>query len=223
MSWSSAGPRGTSVTERLIANAPHLLGTSRKLRIEVIDPYPPGGGRIWQPDQPDHLLMNTLAAQATLFTDETTGCSGPVVMGPSLFDWATARGVALEPWSHPSRALLGEYYAWVFARALEQAPEQVTVTMRPTRAVAIRDLKVLVEDGPPVDADAVILTTGHSDLLPDRRQRALQDFAETAGLLYIPAASPCWPSDPGAACRTGQSRSTERSRRSGRRATSRPT
>lgn len=184
-----AGPRGTSVTERLIASAPSLLG-GRKLRIEVIDPYPPGGGRIWPPDQPDHLLMNTLAAQATLFTDETTGCAGPVVMGPSLFDWATARGVTLEPWSHPSRALLGQYYAWVFARAVEQAPEQVTVSVRRTKAVAIRDRKVLLEDGPAIDADAVILTTGHSDLMPNVRQRALEDFAETAGLEYLPAAHP---------------------------------
>jgi len=185
-----AGPRGTSVTERLIASAPSLLEDGRRLRIEVIDPYPPGGGRIWQPDQPDHLLMNTLAGQATLFTDESIGCAGPVVTGPSLHDWATARGEALEPWSHPSRALLGKYYAWVFARAAASAPEQVTVTVRQTRAVAIRDLKVLLEDGPPVDADAVILTTGHSDLVSGNRQRALAGFAENAGLVYIPAAHP---------------------------------
>lgn len=38
-----AGPRGTSVVERLIASAPELLG-GRALRIEVIDPYPPGPG-----------------------------------------------------------------------------------------------------------------------------------------------------------------------------------
>jgi len=132
-----AGPRGTSVVERLTASAPELLG-NRALRIEVIEPYPPGPGRVWQPDQPDHLLMNTLAAQATVFTDETTECSGPVVPGPSLHEWATARGEALDPWSHPSRALLGRYYAWAFAQAVERAPRQVSIAIRRTRAIAIR-------------------------------------------------------------------------------------
>jgi len=132
----------------------------------VIDPYPPGGGRVWQPDQPGHLLMNTLAAQATLFTDETVECSGPVVKGPSLHEWATARGTVLEPWSHPSRALLGSYYAWAFERAVASAPEQVAVTVRRTRAVAIRGMSVLLEDGGRVDAGAIVITTGHSDLVP---------------------------------------------------------
>jgi FAD-NAD(P)-binding len=58
--------------------------------------------------------MNTLAAQAAVFTDESVECMGPVVKGSSLHEWATARGVALDPWSHPSRALPGSYYAWAF-------------------------------------------------------------------------------------------------------------
>lgn len=177
------------MVERLVASAPELLG-DRRLRIEVIDPYPPGAGRIWQADQPDHLLMNTLAAQATLFTDETVECSGPVVTGPSLHEWATERGEALEPWSHPSRALLGRYYAWVFEQAVERAPRQVSVAVRRARAVAIRGMTVLLDDGPPVDADAIILTTGHSDLVLSPAQRALADFAAARGLVYIPAAHP---------------------------------
>jgi hypothetical protein len=177
------------VVERLIASAPELLDGGC-LRIELIDPYPPGPGRIWQPDQPDHLLMNTLAAQATLFTDETIECSGPVVTGPSLHEWATARGEALEPWSHPSRALLGRYYAWAFARAVEGAPGQVSVTVRRTRAVAIRGMTVLLADGPPVDAGAIILTTGHSDLVLSPAQRALAEFAAARELVYISAAHP---------------------------------
>ena len=184
-----AGPRGTSVVERLIASAPELLDGAR-LRIEVIDPYPPGAGRIWRQDQPGHLLMNTLAAQATLFTDETVEGSGPVVRGPSLYEWATARGVVLQPWSHPSRALLGSYYAWAFDRATDSAPDRVTVTVRRTRAVAIRGMSVLLEDGGRVDAGAIVITTGHSDLVPSDRQQVLADFAAERDLTYIPAAHP---------------------------------
>lgn len=134
--------------------------------------------------------MNTLAAQATVFTDETIECSGPVVAGPSLHEWATARGDALDPWSHPSRALLGKYYAWAFAQAVERAPRQVSIAVRRTRAVAIRGMKVLAEDGLGIDADAIILTTGHSDLVPSAAQRALADFARSRDLVYIPAAHP---------------------------------
>ena len=184
-----AGPRGTSVVERLTASAPELLG-NRALRIEVIEPYPPGAGRVWQPDQPDHLLMNTLAAQATVFTDETTECSGPVVPGPSLHEWATARGEVLDPWSHPSRALLGRYYAWAFAQAVERAPRQVSIAVRRTRAIAIRGMTVLLEDGPAIDADAIILATGHNELVPGAAQTALADFAQSRDLVYIPAAHP---------------------------------
>jgi uncharacterized NAD(P)/FAD-binding protein YdhS len=183
------GPRGTSVVERLIASAPELLG-ERRLHIEVIDPYPPGAGRIWRTDQPDHLLMNTLAAQATLFTDDTVECAGPVVEGPALYEWATERGAALQPWSHPSRALLGRYYEWVFAWATGRAPGQVSVSVRRSRAVAIRDMKVLTEEGAPIDADAIILTTGHSDLVLSTEQRALADFAAARDLVYIPPAHP---------------------------------
>ncbi|MFK4105391.1 FAD/NAD(P)-binding protein [Streptomyces sp. NPDC019531] len=83
-----AGPRGTSVLERLCASAPELLPPGADLTVHVIDPSPPGPGRVWRPNQSPDLLMNTVASQVTLFTDETVDCSGPVRPGPSLHEWA---------------------------------------------------------------------------------------------------------------------------------------
>src|SRR5918999_4180173 len=73
-----AGPRGVSVLERIAASAPDLLGGG-SLEVHLVDPYPPGGGHVWQSGQPGHLLMNTVAAHATVFTDDSVLCEGPIV------------------------------------------------------------------------------------------------------------------------------------------------
>ncbi|MCW7945858.1 FAD binding domain-containing protein [Streptomyces hygroscopicus] len=83
-----AGPRGTSVLERLCASAPELLPQGVRLTVHVIDPAPPGPGRVWRTAQPPELLMNTVACQVTLFTDESVECAGPIRPGPSLYEWA---------------------------------------------------------------------------------------------------------------------------------------
>ncbi|MGX1474303.1 UNVERIFIED_CONTAM: putative NAD(P)/FAD-binding protein YdhS [Streptomyces canus] len=86
-----AGPRGTSVLERLCASAPELLPPGTHLTVHVIDPSPPGPGRVWRPTQSPDLLMNTVASQVTLFTDESVDCAGPIRRGPSLHEWACGR------------------------------------------------------------------------------------------------------------------------------------
>jgi uncharacterized NAD(P)/FAD-binding protein YdhS len=91
-----AGPRGTSVLERLCASAPELLPPGGHLTVHVIDPSPPGPGRVWRPTQSPDLLMNTVASQVTLFTDESVDCAGPVRPGPSLHEWACGRWAAKE-------------------------------------------------------------------------------------------------------------------------------
>jgi uncharacterized NAD(P)/FAD-binding protein YdhS len=195
-----AGPRGASVVERLVANA-----GGEALRIEVVDPYPPGPGRIWRPDQPGHLLMNTLAGQATLFTDDTIGCAGPVVPGPDLYEWArivaveghedaavVAEARRLTPWSHPTRSFQGHYYAWFFERVLATAPASVRIAVHRHRATGLRDRpdgrqEVLLDGGAaPLVADAVVITVGHVDLVPDRGERELA----AAGPRYLPPAHP---------------------------------
>ncbi|MFE7772584.1 FAD/NAD(P)-binding protein [Streptomyces sp. NPDC057445] len=85
-----AGPRGTSVLERLCASVPELV-PDIPLTVHVVDPAPAGPGQVWRTDQPAALLMNTVASQVTLFTDESVDCEGPVRPGPSLYEWAAAQ------------------------------------------------------------------------------------------------------------------------------------
>jgi len=53
-----AGPRGVGVLERLGANSGLLRG--RRLEVHLIDPFPPGPGRVWRYDQSPLLRMNSM-------------------------------------------------------------------------------------------------------------------------------------------------------------------
>ncbi|MFF3306675.1 FAD/NAD(P)-binding protein [Streptomyces sp. NPDC002952] len=193
-----AGPRGTGVLERLCASAPELLPPGRRLTVHVIDPSPPGPGRVWRTTQPSELLMNTVASQVTLFTDESVECAGPVRPGPSLHAWAAESGTEdeLGPDDYPTRAQYGRYLAWVFARTVRAAPAGVRVETHAAHAVRLDDgpdgrQTVTLSDGRSLEGlSAVVLAQGHLPVLADPGQRQLSAYAEQHGLRHIPPANP---------------------------------
>ncbi|GGJ96758.1 hypothetical protein GCM10011583_30340 [Streptomyces camponoticapitis] len=69
-----AGPRGISVTERLLANARQRDPSAGRLVVHLVDTMLGAGGRVWSVDQPDVLLMNTIASQITMFTNDSVTC-----------------------------------------------------------------------------------------------------------------------------------------------------
>ena len=123
-----AGPGGTSFLERLLASVPELLG-DQPLDVHLVDPFPPGPGRIWRYEQSALLRMNSMAEDVTMFTDDSVQCEGPIRPGPSLIEWAeavrgqpqatpelTAEVAALTATTFPTRQLQSAYLAWVFDR-----------------------------------------------------------------------------------------------------------
>ncbi|MGF0171949.1 FAD/NAD(P)-binding protein [Streptomyces sp. Marseille-Q5077] len=188
-----AGPRGTSVLERLCASAPALLPPGARLTVHVIDPAPPGPGRVWRTAQSPELLMNTVSSQVTLFTDESVDCSGPIRPGPSLYDWAAG---ALGPDEYPTRAHYGRYLEWVFAKVVREAPPTVRVETYATRAVRLDDTldgsqALTLHDGRVLPGlSAVVLAQGHLPTAADATQRHLAGYAEGHGLHYVPPANP---------------------------------
>ena len=74
------GPRTAGVLERLAANRPELF--AGPLEIHVVEPHDPGSGRIWRYDQHPGLLLNSVAADITMFTDASVACEGPAADGP---------------------------------------------------------------------------------------------------------------------------------------------
>ncbi|MFF5478015.1 FAD/NAD(P)-binding protein [Streptomyces sp. NPDC012935] len=188
-----AGPRGTSVLERLCASAPELLLPGARLTVHVIDPAPPGPGRVWRTAQSPELLMNTVSSQVTLFTDESVDCSGPIRPGPSLYDWAAG---ALGPDEYPTRAHYGRYLEWVFATVVREAPPTVHIETYATRAVRLDDAPdgsqaLTLDDGRVLAGlSAVVLAQGHLPTAADATQHHLAGYAERHGLHYVPPANP---------------------------------
>ncbi|HEY0497334.1 MAG TPA: FAD/NAD(P)-binding protein [Kutzneria sp.] len=198
-----AGPRGTSVLERIVANrAPGV-----PVEVHVIDPYPPGAGSVWRISQPDALLMNTVASQVSLYTDDSVVLEGPIVPGPSLHEWAEgvigdeypeqvrAEAADLGPDTYPSRALYGYYLEWVFTRLVADSGD-VSVTVHRGTAVAVDDQPdgrqtVRLKNGSTVDGlDAVVLALGHGPVVLTEEETRLRDFAAERALTYIPPSNP---------------------------------
>ncbi|MBV9952474.1 MAG: FAD/NAD(P)-binding protein, partial [Acidimicrobiia bacterium] len=201
-----AGPTGTSLLERLFANLPSLL-PSVPVVVHVIDPHPPGAGRVWRTAQSALLRMNSMAEDVTMFVDDSVTCEGPAQPGPTLSEWIElARhdetigdaDLAEElrtstPTSFPTRHLQSAYLSWVYERVLADAPATVTIEEHDASAVGLEDAGsgaqwVHLDDGTSLVADVVVLTIGHLDVKPNRDERELGSFAARHGLAYVPPA-----------------------------------
>jgi hypothetical protein len=199
-----AGPRGVGILERLAASAPELGPDG--LDVHLIDPYPPGPGRIWRHEQSPLLAMNSMAADVTMFTDDTVLCEGPIVPGPSFWEWAQALRTSGDPDSlgpelaaelrgvtastFPSRRLQSAYLSWVLRDVVAGLPPGMRAHLHRTRAVDLAedgDLQLVrLENGDTLRADAVVLASGHLDATPTADERALAARAAGAGLTYLP-------------------------------------
>ncbi|NRR29647.1 FAD/NAD(P)-binding protein [Oxalobacteraceae bacterium] len=178
------GPRGLNILERIAA----LLGersSNIPMTIHLIDPAIPGQGvHAWS--QPQHLLVNTVAGQITMFSDDTVEDSGPAVAGPSLLDWVHERGyrcvdgkfiissagTEIGENDYLPRSLLGEYLTAVCDRLLKSLPANVTVRNHRREVVNISEygdgsLAIHLQGDYVVDADFCFLALGHCESLPD--------------------------------------------------------
>lgn len=123
-----AGPRGLTVLERLVAN--ERTKKSADITVYLFDPNEPGVG-CHDPDQSDFLLVNTVAGQITLFSDASVVGAGPVMEGPSFFQWLqenpTRKLDTISPDAYYSRGLFGRYLNWVYQHLCSLAPPHVNI------------------------------------------------------------------------------------------------
>ncbi|GAA2402407.1 FAD/NAD(P)-binding protein [Streptomyces coeruleofuscus] len=208
-----AGPRATGLLERIAANAPELWDGTRELRIHLVDPHPPGPGRIWRHEQSALLRMNSMAEDVTMFTDESSTIEGPVRPGPSLAEWAaqfSGRGPHHTPYAEPvdpevlaelstltgadfpTRRAQSSYLDWVFRRALTELPSSVTVEWHRTTATAVTgppdgpQYVHLADRATPLTADLVVLAQGHLGSTPAAEHRDHAAFALRHGRFHLP-------------------------------------
>lgn len=193
--------------ERLGANI-DLLGHG-ELDVHLIDPYPPGPGRVWRHAQSPLLRMNSMAEDVTMFTDDSVQCEGPVRPGPSLAQWASqvrsgqvdTTGIdrdvlaelrALTGTTFPTRRVQSAYLTWFFENTKAQLDDTISVKLHKDTVLRVTggpdepQLVWLATSSTPIVADVVVFTLGHLDSLPDQEQAGLARYAQANGLVYLP-------------------------------------
>lgn len=189
-----SGPRGLAVLERIAAR---LQNSSHRSRIDIhlIDSTEVGCGRIWRTDQDDLYRMNTVADEVTMFSGPVD--DGPVRpgAGPSLAEWWRARDPRVGRNEYAPRRIYGRYLRFVLDVMKKTLPPAVSFEGIQDRVIDLcREAEVFhvrLESGRTLQADSVVLATGHG--LP-RLKGAELAFAEFAtrkpGIQYIRSDSP---------------------------------
>ncbi|USX14970.1 FAD/NAD(P)-binding protein [Oxalobacteraceae bacterium OTU3CAMAD1] len=188
------GPRGLSVLERLAA-----IAGSRQLLLDIvlIEPGECGPG-VHTTRQPQHLLINTVASQVTMFPALGAVQHAPLCATPSLTSWARQSGYrrfgdsyhriagagdGITEADYLPRSMLGEYLAWAYQQVAAALPGCVTLTHHRLRANDLWQQQdgrtaIELESGFIVHSDFVFLTTGHGRNLPSDLDAWLAKFAQ---------------------------------------------
>lgn len=188
------GPRGLSVLERIAA-----LAGSRQILLDInlIEPGECGPGA-HAVRQPQHLLINTVASQVTMFPAPGAVQLAPACQTPSLTAWARQSGyrrvgdsyyrlpgvgVAITESDYLPRSLLGEYLAWAYQQVAATLPAGVALTHHRLRACDLWQQQdgrtaVELEGGFVVHSDFLFLTTGHGRNRPSDLDAWLAKFAQ---------------------------------------------
>ncbi|WP_144830479.1 FAD/NAD(P)-binding domain-containing protein [Microbacterium sp. BH-3-3-3] len=200
-----AGPRAVMLVERLLAR--RTRDAYPPLRITLIDPFPPGGGRIWRHEQSALLKLNSMARDVTVFTDDSCLIAGPVRSGPSLIEWAErVRDGRLPDVSiddpaladevrelrgdgFPTRRLQSAYLDWFWRRTVAIAPPGVEVQWHQGSAEWVDDTaegwEVALSDGTRLPADLVVYALGHTGRAPENTTLDVIATAAAAGFTYL--------------------------------------
>jgi hypothetical protein len=191
------GPRGLNILERIKAIFGHQ-SIEAKLMVHLIDPGEPGQGT-HVANQPDYLLINTIAGQVTMFSDTTVINAGPVIRGSSFLEWAMEQkyrcvensyvkahleGRPLEENDYLPRSLLGEYLTSVFDQIARSLPSNIRLRHHRCVAENLVDcengcIDVVMEGGYRLTVNFVFLTTGHTESKPDsEEQKIIEKFLD---------------------------------------------
>jgi len=160
------GSRGLTVLERLCA----LASTSeRRVEINVFDPHRPGPG-LHSVEQPQYLMLNTVASQISMFPDRAAlgGFSGRP--GPNFYEWCLRFKSAersIRPDEFLPRSWLGEYLAWTYDEVIRNLPDDVRVIhhARAVDNIEHTDLGGFVLStglGKKYQIDWLVMTVGHA-------------------------------------------------------------
>ncbi|MFQ3563046.1 FAD/NAD(P)-binding protein [Streptomyces gramineus] len=205
-----AGPSCTYVLDRLAATA-RTAGGPVPLDVHVFDRTGEfGAGRVHSAGQPVTSVLNRIAGQVAFAADESVVGAGALLPGeerPTLHQWCRARHAEtgepefdLTAEDSPKRYVHGLALADRFRRYAALLSEVPGVRVR-LRHQEVADLEELPDGRLGVtgtrgerllDADHVLLLTGHSSNDPSRypKQAGWARFAESRAVVFVPFAYP---------------------------------
>jgi hypothetical protein len=120
------GSRGLTVIERLCAVASR---GATPVDIHVYEPRTPGPG-LHSVEQPEYLMLNTVASQISMFPDQAALDGGEGREGPDFYQWCLRYKSAdriVRANEFLPRRWLGEYLAWTYAAVTQALPAHVRV------------------------------------------------------------------------------------------------
>jgi uncharacterized NAD(P)/FAD-binding protein YdhS len=196
------GSRGLSIFERLLSLAE--TRPEQPVVIDIFDPNVLGSGAHW-PDQPDYLLLNTVAGQLGVFPDAAafgnltdarerpgadflTWCHEQRIKVDADSGLLAADGRDVEPQDFLPRHLLGAYLADAFAQILATAPHWVNVNLHQQAVTAVesnagQQYLLQTASGSAVTVDRLILTVGHTGRLRSADRNRVDDVYPLPGSL----------------------------------------
>tara|TARA_R110002020_G_scaffold266701_1_gene481729 strand:+ start:1226 stop:2776 length:1551 start_codon:yes stop_codon:yes gene_type:complete len=148
------GPKGLYALDSLCEAA--RRSPRHRFIVHIFEPSAhPGAGPIYDPGQPEVLLMNFPAGLINAWTGGR---------GPSFLEWAARSPKPIDAGDYVPRAHVGRYLFWSFERVVAQAPSNVRLIRHNTHVDAVNRNGDLWSISPHnITVDYVLITTGHQD------------------------------------------------------------
>ena len=189
------GPKGLYCLERLVAEY-KARPLDEPLHVHLFERTARfGASPVYEPTQPAHILVNVSVGEIDLWNvDDPPPAAG---RGPDFLTWyqeAVHPDTPLTGDEYLPRAVVGRYLIDGFQRILEHLPPGLTVTKHAEEVTDVRrvaDSYRLLIGGDHVEAEKILLATGHSRLMPgDTESRFARFAADCPSVTFIPFAYP---------------------------------
>ncbi|UWQ53211.1 FAD/NAD(P)-binding protein [Leisingera caerulea] len=161
------GPKGLYALDSLCEAARKTPSHSYDVHIFEESPHP-GAGPIYDPGQPNVLLMNFRASKIDAWTGGR---------GPDLLQWLMGKGSKVAADEYVPRAVVGRYLTWCFNQVVAGAPPNIHIAMHEGRVCDVRQLQAgwMLSPGRIV-VDELLICTGHQDWCRTRRTECCQSI-----------------------------------------------
>lgn len=192
------GPKGLYAFERLTAQL-NANPIDKMIEIHLFNKTPNfGSGEIWNPDQPDFLLVNFCIGNINMWTDEKPESVAPETL--SLTDWLRKKDPQTKETDYAPRGVVGEYLEDGFDQIIKNLPQNIRVKKHVGEVYDIEkigeEFVLTIEQNGAKEKlttrfQSVMLTTGHSSRHRSQTEKNYEQFTgKHKNLSFVPFVYP---------------------------------